>query len=56
MKLRFASAVAITALTLGLGAARADNLKTLEGMHMTAPVDWPPSRRTGPKADAVSRS
>ncbi len=42
MKLHIASAVALTALVVGSGVARAeDALQTLEGMHMTAPMDWP---------------
>ena len=55
MKLRYVSAAALGALMLGTGAARAenDNLKTLEGFHMTAPVDWPTVPQTGPKADAI---
>jgi hypothetical protein len=54
MKLWVASAAAIAAALLGTGATRADDaLQTLEGMHMTAPVDWPTIRQDGPKADAV---
>ena len=53
MKLYVASAVALTALIAGTCAVRADNLETLESMHMTAPVDWPTVPQTGPKADAV---
>ena len=53
MKLSFASAVAVTALALGVVGARADNLETLEGMHMTAPIEWPTVPQDGPKADAV---
>ena len=54
MKPHFASAVAVTALILGMGGAKAeDALQTLEGMHMTAPVDWPTIPQTGPKADAI---
>ena len=55
MKLRYVSAAALAALLIGTGAAWAedDALKTLEGMHMTAPVDWPTVPQTGPKADAV---
>src|ERR1700683_1545817 len=54
MKLHIASAAAIAAALIGSGVARADDaLQTLEGMHMTAPVDWPTVPQTGPKADAV---
>ena len=55
MKLRYVSAVALGALMIGTAAARADddNLKTLEGFHMTAPVEWPTVPQTGPKADAI---
>ena len=54
MKVRVASAVALAALIVGLGAARADdNLHTLEGFRMTAPIDWPTVPQTGPKADSV---
>ncbi len=55
MKLRYVSAVALGALMIGTAAVRADddNLKTLEGMHMTPPVEWPTVPQTGPKADAV---
>jgi glucose/arabinose dehydrogenase len=53
MKLCIASAVAVTALIAGTCGVRADNLETLEGMHMTAPVEWPTVPQTGPKADAV---
>ena len=47
MKTYVASAVALTALIVGLGGARADALQTLEGFRMTAPVEWPtdPARR-----------
>jgi hypothetical protein len=38
MKLSFASAAAVTALAFGVVGARADNLETLEGMHVTAPI------------------
>jgi hypothetical protein len=52
MKGHVASAVALTALIVGLGAARAqDNLEKLEGFR--APVDWPTVPQEGPKADAV---
>ena len=54
MKVRVASAVALTALIVGLGGARAeDNLQTLEGFRMTAPMDWPTIPQTGPRADAI---
>ena len=54
MKLWVASAAALAAALIGSGVARADDaLQTLEGMHMTAPVDWPTIPQTGPKADAV---
>ena len=56
MKTYVASAVALSALIVGLGAAKAqDALKSLEGMHMTAPVDWPTIPQTGPKADAIKQ-
>jgi len=55
MKLLVASVAAITAALVGSGVAQAqnNNLQTLEGMHMTAPVDWPTIPQEGPKADAV---
>ena len=55
MKICVASAVALTALIVGLGGARADenNLQTLESWHLTAPIDWPTVPQSGPKADAV---
>ncbi|MGC9955976.1 PQQ-dependent sugar dehydrogenase [Roseiarcus sp.] len=55
MKICVASAVALTALIVGLGGARADenNLQTLESWHLTAPIDWPTIPQSGPKADAV---
>jgi len=54
MMFRLASAAALGALLIGAGAVRADDaLQTLQGMHMTAPVDWPTVPQTGPKADAV---
>ena len=56
MTLRFVSAAAFAALMIGGGAARAeDALQTLQGMHMTAPIDWPTVPQTGPKADAVKQ-
>jgi hypothetical protein len=56
MKLNFVCAAALAALVIGGGAARADDaLKTLEGFHMTPPVDWPTVPQTGPKADAVRK-
>jgi hypothetical protein len=56
MILRFVSAAAFGALMIAGGAARAeDALQTLQGMHMTAPVDWPTVPQTGPKADAVKQ-
>ena len=50
-----ASVAAMAAAFIGSGVARADDnaLQTLEGMHMTAPVDWPTIPQDGPKADAV---
>jgi hypothetical protein len=56
MKLWIASAPAIAAALIGSAVARAgadDNLQTLEGFRITAPVDWPTIRQGGPKADAV---
>jgi hypothetical protein len=54
MRIRIMSAVALAALIVGMGGAKAeDNLQTLEGFHMTAPIDWPTVPQTGPKADAV---
>ncbi len=55
MKLWVASAAAIAAALIGSGVARAqdNDLQTLEGMHMTAPIDWPTVPQEGPKADAV---
>src|SRR3984957_11672807 len=54
MKLHIVSAAAIAAVFLGSVAARAETaLETLEGMHMTAPLDWPTIPQTGAKADAV---
>lgn len=55
MKPYIASAVALTALAVGLGGARADNLQTLEAWHDTAPVDWPTIPQTGAKADAIKQ-
>ena len=57
MKLRYVSAAALAALMIGTGGAWAqdDALKTLEGMHMTAPIEWPTVPQTGPKADAVKQ-
>jgi hypothetical protein len=56
MKLHIASAVALAALAVGSGAAWADDaLDTLQGMHMTAPIDWPTVPQTGPKADSVKQ-
>jgi hypothetical protein len=56
MKLHIASAMALAALAVGSGAAWADDaLDTLQGMHMTAPIDWPTVPQTGPKADAVKQ-
>jgi hypothetical protein len=53
-RLCMTTAAAISALILGAVATRADTaLETLEGMHMTAPMDWPTIPQTGPKADAV---
>src|SRR6201995_2107201 len=54
MKSYIACAVALTALAVGSGMARADdNLQTLEGFRMTAPIDWPTVPQGGPKADAI---
>ena len=54
MKTYVASAVALAALIVGMGAARAeDNLQTLEGFRQTAPMDWPTIPQTGPRADAI---
>ena len=54
MKLWVASAAAIAAPLIGSGVARAeDALQTLEGMQMTAPMDWPTIPQDGPKADAI---
>ena len=56
MKLLYLCAAAVSALALATGGARAeDALDTLQGMHMTAPVDWPTVPQTGPKADAVKQ-
>jgi hypothetical protein len=54
MKLLVASAAAIAAVLIGSGIARADDaLQTLEGMHMTPPIDWPTIPQGGPKADGI---
>jgi hypothetical protein len=54
MKRLCITAAAMSALIVGASAARADDaLQTLEGMHMTAPMDWPTIPQDGPKADAV---
>src|SRR3984957_14944327 len=54
MKLLCITAAAMSALIVGVSATRADdNLQTLEGFRMTAPIDWPTIPQTGPKADAV---
>ncbi len=55
MKTHIASAVALTALMVGLGAgaARADNLEKLENFQQTAPIAWPTIPQTGPKAEAI---
>jgi glucose/arabinose dehydrogenase len=54
MKMHVASAVALTALIVGMGVARAEDvLQTLQDMHITPPIDWPTVPQTGPKADAV---
>jgi hypothetical protein len=54
MKLLVASAAAIAAALIGSGIARADDaLQTLEGMHMTPPIDWPTIPQGGPKADGI---
>jgi len=54
MKFHIVSVAAIAAALIGSGVARAeDNLQTLEGFRMTAPIDWPTVPQDGPKADAV---
>ncbi len=54
MKLRIATAVALTTLAVCPVMARADDvLDTLGAMHKTAPIDWPTIPQTGPKADKV---
>ncbi len=56
MKVNIVSAAAVAALMIGTCGARADDaLKTLEGFHMTSPVEWPTVPQTGPKADAVKK-
>src|ERR1700723_1941447 len=56
MKLRIAAALAFsTAITFPM-MAYGDALETLEGFHMTAPIDWPTIPQTGPKADAVKET
>ena len=52
MKLRYISAAALAALMIGTGGgwAQEDALKTLEGMHMTAPIEWPTVPQTGPES------
>jgi glucose/arabinose dehydrogenase len=53
MKHKIAAALALTTALVFPVAASADALETLEGFHMTAPIDWPTVPQTGPKADAV---
>jgi hypothetical protein len=36
-----------------MGAKAVDNLRTLEGFRMTAPVEWPTIPQTGARADAI---
>ena len=58
MRLSFATATAL-AMTLAAcpGLAWADDaLDTLQGFHMTAPVDWPAIPQTGPKADQIKQN
>ena len=56
MKFRFACAAAVAALVAGTGLARAeDALQTLQGMHMTPPMEWPTIPQGGAKADAVKQ-
>jgi glucose/arabinose dehydrogenase len=58
MKLAFATATAL-AVTLAAcpGLVKAeDALDTLQGFHMTAPVDWPSIPQTGPKADQIKQT
>jgi glucose/arabinose dehydrogenase len=56
MKHKIAAALALTTALAFPVAASADALETLEGMHMTAPIDWPTIPQTGPKADAVKET
>ena len=53
MKFVFAAALAASASVFAIGIADADNLETLQAMHMTPAIDWPTIPQTGPKADAV---
>jgi len=53
MKHKLAAALAMTTALAFPTLATADALETLEGFHMTAPIDWPTIPQTGPKADAV---
>ena len=55
MKLRIATALALTTLAVCPSLALADALETLEGFHKTAPIDWPTIPQTGPKADQVKQ-
>ena len=56
MKLHIASAAAIAVALIGSGGARADSaLQTLEGMHMTAPMDWPTIPQEGPRRTPSGR-
>ena len=57
MKLRIATALAITTLAACPGVALAESaLETLGGFHKTAPIDWPTIPQTGPKADQIKQN
>src|SRR5271155_3096605 len=56
MKHKIAAALALTTALAFPVTVSADNLETLEGFHMTAPIDWPTIPQTGPKADAVKET
>ena len=56
MKHKIAAALALTTALAFPVVASADALETLEGFHMTAPIDWPTIPQTGPKADAVKET
>jgi glucose/arabinose dehydrogenase len=55
MRLRIATALALTTLAACPAIAVADALETLEGFHKTAPIDWPTVPQTGPKAEQVKQ-